>query len=101
MASRTSSPSSDGMRGRCMLLRRLDGWLALTRLALAALLNDTIVARVGVREDAVEDVAHDGEPMPPLTSPTDSIVGMRLITPPSIAIVSSEGTSRPNSSMVV
>jgi hypothetical protein len=33
--------------------------------------------------------------------PMDSIVGMRLMTPPSIAMGSSEGTSRPNSSMVM
>ena len=105
-ASRTSSPSSDGVRSRCMLLLRLDGWLAS--------LSDAIVARVGGREDAVEDVATDAEPMPvppaPLTSvaerrlassrePTDSIVGMRLMTPPSTAMGSSDGTSRPNSSI--
>lgn len=94
-----------------MLLLRLDGWLML-----AASLNEAIVAPVGGREDAVEDVATDAEPTPPppvrLTSvaerrlsssrePIDSIVGMRLTTPPSTAMGSSEGTSRPNSSMVM
>jgi hypothetical protein len=95
-----------------LLLLRLDGWLALARLALAASLSDTIVARVGGREDAEDDVARDGEPTRPLTrvlerrlessrEPTDSIVGMRFMTPPSIAIGSSEGTSYPNSSMLM
>jgi hypothetical protein len=83
----------------------------------AASLSDATVMPVGGREDAVEDVATDAEPtqLPPpvpLTSvaerrlassrePTDSIVGMRLMTPPSIAMGSSEGTSRPNSSIVM
>ena len=46
-ASRTSSPSSDGIRSRCKLLLRLGGWLALARLAL------------GGRVEADEDVAPD------------------------------------------
>ena len=111
-ASQTSSPSSDGVCRRCMLLPQLD-----CGLALVASLNEATVMPVGGREDAVEDVATDAEPMPlpppvPLTSvvewrlassrePTDSIVGMRLMTPPSIAMGSSGGTSRPNSSIVM
>jgi hypothetical protein len=85
------------MRSRCKLLLRLGGWLALAKLAL------------GGRVEADEDVAPDWEPTPQRTAverrlpssrePTDSIVGMRLMTPPSIAIGSSEGTSSPNSSM--
>lgn len=112
-ASRTISPSSEGMRGRWMLLLRLDCALTLARLALAASLNETIVARVGGREDADEDGAIEGEPATPpqaLTSmlerrlassrePTESIVGIRLMTPPNIATGSSVWTSRPNSSM--
>jgi len=112
-ASRTISPSSEGMRGRWMLLLRLDCALALARLPLAASLNETIVARVGGREDVEEDGAIEGAPTPPpqaLTSmverrlassrePTDSIVGIRLMTPPSIPTGSSVWTSRPNSSM--
>ena len=57
-ASQTSSPSSDGIRRRCMLLLRLD-----CRLALAALLNYATIMSVEGREDAVEDVATDAEPM--------------------------------------
>ena len=53
-ASRMSSPSSDGMRSRCMLLLRLGGWLAL-----AVSLYEAIVARVGGRAEADEDVAPD------------------------------------------
>ena len=103
-ASRTSSPSSDGVRRPCMLLLRLN-----CRLAVAASLNNATVMPVGGCEDAAEDAATDAEPMPlpplvPLTSvvelrlassrePTDSIIGMRLMTPPSIAMGSSEGTS--------
>ena len=95
-----------------MLLLLLEGWLAL-----AASLNEAIVAPVGGREDAVEDVTTDAAPAPPpppppLTSvaerrlassrePTDSIVGMRLMTPPRIAMGSSVVTSRPNSSIVI
>jgi hypothetical protein len=97
-----------------MLLLLLEGWLALARLALAASLIEAIVAPVGGREDAVEDVTTDAAPTPPpplLTSvaerrlassrePTDSIVGMRLMTPPRMAMGSSVVTSRPNSSTV-
>lgn len=96
-----------------MLLLLLEGWLALARLTLAASLNEAIVAPVGGREDE-EDAATDAEPTPPppLTSvaerrlmssrePTDSIVGMRLMTPPRMAMGSSVGTSRPNSSTVI
>jgi hypothetical protein len=56
-ASRTSSPSSEGMRGRWILLLRLEVALALAWLLLAASLNDTIVPRVGGREDAEDDGA--------------------------------------------
>ena len=96
-----------------MLLLLLEGWLALARLTLAASLNEAIVAPVGGRDDE-EDAATDAEPTPPppLTSvaerrlmssrePTDSIVGMRLMTPPRMAMGSSVGTSRPNSSTVI
>lgn len=92
----------------------LAGWLALARLALAASLNEAIVAPVGGREDAEEHDPTDVAPTPPppLTSvverrlvtsrePTDSIVGMRLMTPPRMAMGSSVGTSRPNSSTVM
>ena len=43
------------MRGRCMLLLRLEVALTLAWLALAASLNDTIVPPVGGREDAAEE----------------------------------------------
>jgi hypothetical protein len=78
-----------------MLLLRLDGWLALSRLALGA---SFMVARVGGREDVVDGAA-EWEPIPavPLRTvverrlassrePTDSIVGIRLITAPRTAI---------------
>ena len=106
-ASRTSSPSSDGLRKRCMLLLRLDGWLALSCQSIAA---------CEVVLDAMESVPTDAEPVPvppaPLTGvaerrlassrePADSIVGMRLTMPPSIAMGSSDGTSRPNPSIVM
>jgi hypothetical protein len=97
-----------------MLLLLLEGWLALARLTLAASLNEAIVAPVGGREDAEEDAVIDAPPTPPppLTSvaerrlmssrePTDSIVGMRLMTLPRTAMRSSVGTSRPNSSIVM
>jgi len=106
-----------------MLLLLLGGWLALARLALAASLSEAIVAPVGGRErdDAEEDVTIDAEPMPlpppppvplPPTSvaerrlasscePTDSIVGIRLMTLPSTAMGTSVGTSFPNSSTVM
>lgn len=91
-------------------------------LPLPASLSEAIVVPVGgrEREDAEEDIAIDVEPTPlpppppvplPPTSvaerrlasscePTDSIVGIRLITPPSMAIDTSVGTLRPNSSTV-
>ena len=96
-----------------MLLLLLEGWLALARLTLAASLSEAIVAPVGGREDAVEDPATDAAPAPPPPTsvaerrlmssrePTDSIVGMRLMTPPRMAMGSSVGTSRPNSSTVI
>jgi hypothetical protein len=93
-----------------MLLLLLGGWLAL-----AASLSEAIVTPVGGRErdDAEEDVTIDAGPAPlPPTSvaerrlassrePTDSIVGIRLMTLSSTAMGTSVGTSRPNSSTVM
>jgi hypothetical protein len=107
-ASRTSSPSSEGMRGgRWILLLRLEAALALARLALAASLKETIVPAVGGREEVEDDGATPPQALlsalewrlASSREPTEEIVGMRRMTPPNIGIGSSVWTSRPNSSM--
>ena len=106
-ASRASSPSSDGMRRWCRLPLRLGGWLVLATLALAASFTEATDARVSGHENTVEEHATP----PPMSvaermlassrEPTDSIVGIRSMTPQSVAKGPSECTSRPDSSIVM